>query len=76
MDSIANASIKMRACDPAPHFTSCVTALVVAGKLTACQRALFRLGASRVVGLPARFVFGRDARPTFDALRAALAGDG
>ena len=52
-----------------------VTALVVAGKLTACQRALFRLGASRVVGLPARFVFGRDARTRFDALREALAGD-
>lgn len=45
-----------------------VTALVAAGRLTSCQRALFRLGANRVVGLPARFVFGRDAHSTFDAL--------
>ncbi len=50
-----------------------VTALIASNKLTACQRALFRLGASRVVGLPARFVFGRDARTTFDALREGLA---
>jgi len=49
-----------------------VTALIAAKKLTACQRALFRLGASRVVGLPARFVFDRDARTTFDALRDRL----
>ena len=49
-----------------------VTALIAARKLTACQRALFRLGASRVVGLPARFVFDRDARTTFDALRGRL----
>jgi ATP phosphoribosyltransferase len=49
-----------------------VTALVAAGKLTACQRALFRLGASRVVGLPARFVFGRDGHSTFDDLRRRL----
>src|SRR5512135_3035280 len=50
-----------------------VTALIAAKKLTACQRHLFRLGASRVVGLPARFVFDRDGRSTFDALRARLA---
>ena len=49
-----------------------VTALILAKKLTACQRALFRLGASRVVGLPTRFVFDRDARTTFDSLREAL----
>ncbi len=49
-----------------------VTALIAARKLTSCQRALFRLGASRVVGLPARFVFDRDARTTFDALRETL----
>lgn len=49
-----------------------VTALIAAGKLTACQRALFHLGASRVVGLPARFVFGRDGKSTFDDLRRAL----
>ncbi|HMB06117.1 MAG TPA: ATP phosphoribosyltransferase, partial [Isosphaeraceae bacterium] len=50
-----------------------VTALIAAKKLTACQRHLFRLGASRVVGLPARFVFDRDGHSTFDALRARLA---
>jgi ATP phosphoribosyltransferase len=49
-----------------------VTALVAASRLTACQRQLFRLGASRVVGLPARFVFGRDSRSTFDDLRRRL----
>ena len=49
-----------------------VTALIAARKLNACQRALFRLGASRVVGLPARFVFDRDARTTFDQLRDRL----
>ena len=51
-----------------------VTALIAARKLTACQRRLFRLGASRVVGLPARFVFGRDARSTFNELRVRLGG--
>jgi ATP phosphoribosyltransferase len=50
-----------------------VTALIAAKKLTACQRHLFQLGASRVVGLPARFVFDRDGHSTFDALRARLA---
>jgi ATP phosphoribosyltransferase len=50
-----------------------VTALIASNRLNACQRALFRLGASRVVGLPARFVFDRDARTTFDALRERLA---
>ncbi len=49
-----------------------VTALIASKKLTACQRALFRLGASRVVGLPARFVFDRDAKTTFDALRERI----
>ena len=53
-----------------------VTALILAKKLTACQRALFRLGASRVVGIPARFVFDRDAKTTFDALREGLADRG
>src|SRR5262249_55904017 len=38
-----------------------VTALLPAKLLPACQRQLFRMGASRVVGLPARFVFNRDA---------------
>lgn len=49
-----------------------VTAQIAAGKLTACQRELFRLGASRVVGLPARFVFGRDSHSTFDHLKKRL----
>lgn len=51
-----------------------VTALVAAKKLTACQRALFGLGASRIVGLPAQFVFDRDAPSTFDDLKGRLAG--
>jgi ATP phosphoribosyltransferase len=50
-----------------------VTALVAAKKLTACQRHLFELGASRVVGLPTRFVFDRDGHSTFDSLREKLA---
>jgi ATP phosphoribosyltransferase len=45
-----------------------VTALLSPKKLTACRRALFRLGASRVVGLPPRIVFDRDASSTFDDL--------
>ncbi len=49
-----------------------VTALIAARKLTSSQRALFELGASRVVGIPARFVFDRDARTTFGALRDGL----
>jgi ATP phosphoribosyltransferase len=49
-----------------------VTALVAARKLTACQRHLFELGAGRVVGLPARFVFDRNDQSTFDHLRARL----
>jgi len=50
-----------------------VTALIEAKRLTACQRKLFELGASRVVGLPTRFVFDRDGHFTFDALKAKLA---
>jgi ATP phosphoribosyltransferase len=46
-----------------------VTALLPARKLTACQRALFHLGASRVVGLRPQIVFDRDAPSTFDGLR-------
>jgi ATP phosphoribosyltransferase len=49
-----------------------VTALIAARRLTACQRRLFDLGASRVVGLPARFVFDRDGHSTFDELRRRL----
>lgn len=53
-----------------------VTALVAAKKLTACQRRLFELGASRVVGLPTRFVFDRDGHSTFDSLKTRLADHG
>src|SRR5262249_55947001 len=45
-----------------------VTALLPAGKLPICRRALFRLGASRVVALPPRSLFDRDGPSTFDAL--------
>ena len=51
-----------------------VTALLAARKLTACQRELIRLGAGRIVGLPARFVFDRDGHSTFDTLRTLLGG--
>jgi ATP phosphoribosyltransferase len=49
-----------------------VTALLSARKLAACRRALFRLGASRVVGLPPRIVFDRHGSSTFDELCHAL----
>ncbi len=49
-----------------------VTALIAAKKLAACQRRLFQLGANRVVGLPARFVFDRDGHSTFDDLARRL----
>jgi len=49
-----------------------VTALIAAKALPACQRHLFRLGASRVVGLPVRFVFSRDGESTFNRLREQL----
>jgi len=49
-----------------------VTALVLARRLAACQRALFRLGARRVVGLPPRFVFDRDGESTFDRVARDL----
>jgi ATP phosphoribosyltransferase len=52
-----------------------VTALVAAKNLTACQRPLFALGASRIVGLPAQFVFDRDAESTFNTLRERLGRD-
>lgn len=46
-----------------------VTALIAASKLTACRRALLSLGARRIVGLPARFLFDRDGpQSTFDRL--------
>jgi ATP phosphoribosyltransferase len=49
-----------------------VTALLPARKLAACQRALFRLGAGRIVGIRPQIVFDRDAASTFDALRGRL----
>jgi ATP phosphoribosyltransferase len=52
-----------------------VTARVAAGSLTGLQRQLFRLGAARVAGLPARFVFDRDALSTFDRIRARVESD-
>ena len=45
-----------------------VTALVSARGLAGHRRPLLALGAARVVGLPARFVFDRDAPSTFDLL--------
>ena len=49
-----------------------VTALLSARKLTSCRRALFRLGAGRVVGLSPRIVFDRDSLSTFDKLQERL----
>jgi ATP phosphoribosyltransferase len=51
-----------------------VTALLPASKLVACQRALFRLGAGRVVGIPPRILFDRDTPSTFDDLRRNVRG--
>jgi ATP phosphoribosyltransferase len=49
-----------------------VTALIAAKSLAACHRYLFRLGAARIVGLPARFIFERDGHSTFNQLREQL----
>jgi ATP phosphoribosyltransferase len=49
-----------------------VTALLPGGKLPACRRELFRLGASRVVALPPGILFDRDGPSTFDELRRRL----
>lgn len=49
-----------------------VTGLIAAGKLTSCQRVLFSQGARRIVGLPARFVFDKDAASTMSMLREKL----
>ena len=46
-----------------------VTALVAAKALSGYRRHLLGLGAARIIGLPARFVFDRDADATFDRLR-------
>ncbi len=45
-----------------------VTALVAAKALAGFRRPLLAMGANRLVGLPARFVFDRDERSTFDRL--------
>ncbi len=45
-----------------------VTALVAAKALTGFRRHLLGLGAARIIGLPTRFVFDRDAESTFDRL--------
>ena len=45
-----------------------VTALATARGLPGLRRRLLALGAHRVVGLPPRFVFDRDAPSTFDRL--------
>jgi len=45
-----------------------VTALASAKAIAGLRRRLLALGASRVVGLPPRFVFDRDAPSTFDRL--------
>jgi ATP phosphoribosyltransferase len=50
-----------------------VTGLIEAKRLAPCQRRLFAMGAARVVGLPTRFVFDRDAASTFSRLAATLA---
>jgi ATP phosphoribosyltransferase len=49
-----------------------VTALVPAGTISACRRALFRLGAGRVVALPPRIVFDREGSSTFEVLSGRL----
>jgi ATP phosphoribosyltransferase len=51
-----------------------VTALLPAGKLTACRRSLIALGAGRVVGLSPRNVFDRDSPSTYNNLAAGLEG--
>lgn len=45
-----------------------VTALVSAKSMAGFRRPLLSMGATRVVGLPARFVFNRDDQSTFDRL--------
>jgi ATP phosphoribosyltransferase len=49
-----------------------VTALLPAGKLAVCRRALFRQGAARIAGLRPQVVFDRNAPSTFDALASCL----
>ena len=49
-----------------------VTALITNRNFVQCERQLFALGASRAVGLPARFLFDRTSVPTFDRLVETL----
>jgi ATP phosphoribosyltransferase len=50
-----------------------VTALIEANRLPSCRRALIDIGAQRIVGLPARFLYDRGRREsTFDSLLAQL----
>ncbi|MBX6313904.1 MAG: ATP phosphoribosyltransferase [Isosphaeraceae bacterium] len=49
-----------------------ITALIAARRLAACRRRLFGLGAVRVVGLPARFIFERHSPSTFDRVAEGL----
>jgi ATP phosphoribosyltransferase len=51
-----------------------VTALLPAGNVPACRRALFRLGSDRVVALSPRILFERDGPTSFDDLRDRLRG--
>jgi ATP phosphoribosyltransferase len=53
-----------------------VTALMPPRVLASLKRPLFRLGASRISGLPVRSLFDRDAASTFDALSGRLANRG
>jgi ATP phosphoribosyltransferase len=49
-----------------------VTCLIPTRSLAGCQRPLFELGAGRVAGMPARFVFDRTERSSFDRLKDSL----
>lgn len=46
-----------------------LSAMIAARTLPALKRRLIAMGAARIVGLPARFAFDRDAPSTFDRLR-------
>jgi ATP phosphoribosyltransferase len=53
-----------------------VTALLPAGKVAVCRRALFRQGAARIAGLRPLVVFDRNAPSTFDDLSSRLSRAG
>lgn len=50
-----------------------ISALIAERDFAPLKRRLFARGATRLVGLPPRFVFDRDAPSTFDRLAAGLA---